>query len=69
MPDAGRYDGILGVMLAIAVVTLASLAGLGALGAHLGGASVSRAVGRVTLGGMLALAVTAGIGHLLGLAL
>jgi VIT1/CCC1 family predicted Fe2+/Mn2+ transporter len=52
----------------IAVVTLASLAGLGALGGRLGGASMMRAALRVTVGGALAMAVTAGIGRLLGVA-
>lgn len=49
----------------IAVVCLASLAALGGLGGHLGGASKARAALRVTLGGALAMAVTAGIGLLL----
>lgn len=53
-------------MPTIAGVTLVSLAGLGALGGYLGGASVLRASLRVTLGGALAMAVTAAIGHLLG---
>ena len=53
-------------MYAIAVVTLVSLASLGALGGKLGGASVARATLRVTVGGALAMAVTAGIGRLLG---
>ncbi len=50
----------------IAAVTLASLALLGAIGGKLGGASMLRASLRVTIGGALAMAVTAGIGHLLG---
>lgn len=54
-------------MPAIAGVTLVSLASLGALGGYLGGASVLRASLRVTLGGALAMAVTAGVGHLLGI--
>ncbi|HTR50118.1 MAG TPA: VIT family protein [Kofleriaceae bacterium] len=53
-------------LVAIAVVTLASLAALGVVGARLGGAAVGRAALRVTVGGGLALAVTAGIGRLLG---
>jgi VIT1/CCC1 family predicted Fe2+/Mn2+ transporter len=52
---------------AIAAVSLASLAGLGALGGHLGGAPLARAMLRVTLGGALAMAVTAVIGRLLGI--
>jgi VIT1/CCC1 family predicted Fe2+/Mn2+ transporter len=50
----------------IAVFSLVSLAVLGALGGHLGGAPVARASLRVTLGGALAMAVTAAIGLLLG---
>jgi VIT1/CCC1 family predicted Fe2+/Mn2+ transporter len=50
----------------IAAVSLASLGALGALGAHLGGAPLGRAALRVTLGGALAMAVTAAIGRLLG---
>jgi VIT1/CCC1 family predicted Fe2+/Mn2+ transporter len=51
----------------IGAVTLASLASLGALGGYLGGAPKVRASLRVTIGGALAMAVTAGIGHLLGM--
>ena len=51
---------------AIAVVSLLSLGALGALGGHLGGAPMLRASLRVTLGGALAMAVTAAIGRLLG---
>ncbi len=52
----------------IVVITLASLACLGALGGRLGGAPMLRAALRVTGGGALAMAVTAGIGRLLGVA-
>jgi vacuolar iron transporter family protein len=55
-------------IVAIAGVTLVSLGTLGWLGGRLGGASVGRAALRVTLGGALAMAVTAGIGRLLGIA-
>lgn len=55
-------------LVAIAVVTLVSLGALGLLGGRLGGASVGRAALRVTLGGALAMAITAGIGRLLGIA-
>lgn len=54
------------VLVSIPAVSLAALAGLGALGAYLGGASLLRPTLRVTLGGGLAMAVTAGIGRLLG---
>ena len=55
-------------LVAIAAVTLVSLGGLGMLGGRLGGASVGRAALRVTLGGALAMTITAGIGRLLGVA-
>jgi VIT1/CCC1 family predicted Fe2+/Mn2+ transporter len=51
---------------AMAMSSLASLAVLGALGGRLGGAPMGRAALRVTLGGGLAMAVTAAIGHLFG---
>ncbi len=50
----------------IAAVSLLSLALLGAVGGRLGGAPLVRAALRVTLGGALAMAVTAAIGHLFG---
>jgi VIT1/CCC1 family predicted Fe2+/Mn2+ transporter len=50
----------------IAAFSLVSLAALGALGGHLGGAPLGRAALRVTLGGTLAMTVTALIGHILG---
>jgi VIT1/CCC1 family predicted Fe2+/Mn2+ transporter len=54
-------------MVTIFGVTVASLAALGAVGGYLGGASKLRASVRVTLGGALAMAVTAAIGHVLGI--
>lgn len=51
---------------AIGTISLASLAVLGAIGGHLGGAPVCRASLRVTLGGVVAMAMTAVIGWLLG---
>jgi VIT1/CCC1 family predicted Fe2+/Mn2+ transporter len=54
---------------AIAAVSLITLAGLGAFGGHLGGAPVSRAALRVTIGGALAMAVTAAIGRIFGVAM
>jgi VIT1/CCC1 family predicted Fe2+/Mn2+ transporter len=51
----------------IAALSLVSLAALGALGGHLGGAPMAGASLRVTLGGALAMAVTAVIGRLLGI--
>jgi VIT1/CCC1 family predicted Fe2+/Mn2+ transporter len=50
----------------IATFSLASLAALGAFGGHLGGAPPGRAALRVTLGGALAMTVTAIIGRILG---
>ena len=52
----------------IAASSLVSLAVLGAFGGHLGGAPVGRAALRVTLGGALAMTVTALIGRILGVA-
>jgi VIT1/CCC1 family predicted Fe2+/Mn2+ transporter len=60
-PPAGR-------ILIVAAFSLASLAALGAIGGHLGGAPICRASLRVTLGGAFAMAVAAGIGRLLGAA-
>jgi len=51
---------------AIAVVSLMSLSALGAFGGHIGGAPLGRAALRVTIGGGLAMVVTAAIGRLLG---
>jgi VIT1/CCC1 family predicted Fe2+/Mn2+ transporter len=53
----------------IATLSLVSLAALGALGGHLGGAPLVRASLRVTLGGASAMAVTAAIGRLLGISM
>jgi VIT1/CCC1 family predicted Fe2+/Mn2+ transporter len=53
---------------AIATVSLASLAGLGALGGYTGGAPMLKAALRVAIGGGVAMATTALIGHLLGVA-
>ena len=50
----------------IAAASLVSLAVLGALGGHLGGAPMLRASLRVTIGGATAMAVTAAIGRVLG---
>ncbi len=51
---------------AISATSIVCLAALGALGAYLGGAPIGRAALRVTVGGGLAMAVTALIGLLLG---
>ena len=47
-------------------VTLASLAGLGALGAQAGGAPILPATARVLFWGAAAMAITAGVGRLFG---
>jgi vacuolar iron transporter family protein len=51
---------------AVAVSALIALVALGVAGARAGGASMPRAAIRVSLGGGLAMAVTAGVGHLVG---
>jgi vacuolar iron transporter family protein len=56
-------------ILAIAALSLVSLAALGAFGGHLGGAPLGRAALRVTLGGAFAMAVTAAIGRIFGVAM
>jgi VIT1/CCC1 family predicted Fe2+/Mn2+ transporter len=56
-------------VLVIATLSLASLAALGAFGGYLGGASPLRAGLRVVIGGSLAMAVTALIGRVLGVAI
>jgi VIT1/CCC1 family predicted Fe2+/Mn2+ transporter len=56
-------------MVLIATVSLLSLALLGALGGRLGGAPTGLAALRVTIGGGVAMAVTAAIGRLLGVSL
>jgi VIT1/CCC1 family predicted Fe2+/Mn2+ transporter len=53
---------------ACVIVTLLALAGLGALGARLGGAPAGRAVARVVFWGAVAMAATSGIGALVGAA-
>lgn len=50
----------------IAALSLVSLAVLGAVGGHLGGAPLGRAALRVTIGGALAMIVTAVVGRLVG---
>jgi VIT1/CCC1 family predicted Fe2+/Mn2+ transporter len=51
----------------IAALSLLSLGSLGTFGAHLGGAPILPAALRVTVGGALAMATTAAIGHLVGM--
>jgi VIT1/CCC1 family predicted Fe2+/Mn2+ transporter len=50
----------------VSVTSLVSLACLGALAAHVGGASVAKGTIRVALWGALSMAVTAGVGALFG---
>lgn len=54
------------IVPAVVVVTLVSLAILGALGAHAGGAPLLPAALRVLFWGAAAMAITAGVGHLFG---
>lgn len=56
------------LIFAVVVTTLIALAGLGALGAIAGGAALLPATLRVVLWGGLAMAVTAGVGRLFGVA-
>ena len=52
----------------LASVSLVSLGSLGALGARLGGAPALRAAVRVSVGGLVAMGVSAAVGRLLGVA-
>lgn len=54
------------IIPAVVASTLVSLAGLGALGAHAGGAPKLRATARVLFWGAAAMAITAGVGHIFG---
>lgn len=54
------------IIPAVSATSLVCLAALGAVGARAGGANVWKAMARVTLWGILALVVTAGIGRLFG---
>lgn len=53
----------------VIAVSIAALIGLGGLGARLGGAPIGRAITRVALGGAAAMALTIGIGELVGMSL
>lgn len=54
------------IIPAVVITTLACLAGLGAVGAHVGGAPKLPATGRVLFWGAAAMAITAGVGRLFG---
>ena len=54
---------------AIAAVSLVTLASLGSFGGHLGGAPMGRAALRVVIGGAWAMAITAAIGRIFGVAM
>ena len=56
------------LVASVAVVSLVCLAVLGVLGARAGGAPIGPSLLRVTFWGVLAMAVTAGAGRLLGTA-
>ena len=64
----GVFGGSIRVVACV-VVTMLALAGLGALGARLGGAPELRAVVRVVFWGAVAMAATAAIGALVGSAI
>ena len=55
--------------LLVSLGSLAFLGALGALGARVGGANIARATIRVTFWGTFAMALTAGIGALVGKAI
>ncbi|MFS4437289.1 VIT family protein [Paracoccaceae bacterium GXU_MW_L88] len=55
-----------GVIPAVLIVTLLALGLLGATGARIGGAPMLRAIGRVMIWGVLAMALTAFVGRLFG---
>ncbi|MDM7255602.1 MAG: VIT1/CCC1 transporter family protein, partial [Paracoccus sp. (in: a-proteobacteria)] len=57
------------IVATVLVVTLMALALLGAAGARTGGAPMGRAIGRVVIWGVFAMAVTWGIGRLFGVAI
>jgi VIT1/CCC1 family predicted Fe2+/Mn2+ transporter len=54
------------LVLTVPLASLLFLALLGAIGARTGGANIWRATARVTFWGAFAMALTAGIGKLLG---
>jgi VIT1/CCC1 family predicted Fe2+/Mn2+ transporter len=53
----------------IAVIVLVLLALLGGIAAGVGGAPVPKGILRVTFWGLVAMGITAGVGHLFGAAL
>jgi VIT1/CCC1 family predicted Fe2+/Mn2+ transporter len=56
------------LVVAVSVASLLFLALLGAIGARTGGADVVKATARVTFWGALAMALTAGVGAVFGVA-
>jgi vacuolar iron transporter family protein len=54
------------LVICVAVGSLLFLALLGAVGARAGGAAIGRPILRVTFWGAMAMAITAGIGRLVG---
>jgi VIT1/CCC1 family predicted Fe2+/Mn2+ transporter len=59
---------VTGLTWAVSAASLAFLALLGAVGAQVGGAGVVKATVRVTFWGAFAMALTAGVGALFGVA-
>jgi VIT1/CCC1 family predicted Fe2+/Mn2+ transporter len=69
VPLIAAYLAPIGVLIpVVVVVTLIALTGLGALGAVAGGAAIGPASMRVVVWGGLAMAVTAAVGRLFGVA-
>lgn len=69
VPLAAAYLAPAGMIIPVVlVVTVFALAALGALGARAGAAPMLRAVARVVFWGVFAMAVTAGVGTLFGVA-
>lgn len=66
---AGTVASSANRVTSIVVVAVVALAALGATGARLGGGVVSRAALRVLVGGGLAMAVSLGVGRLVGVAM
>ena len=70
----GAFPPILAVMLApaswviwaVGISTIVVLAVLGAMGAKAGGANIGRGMARVTFWGIVAMAITSGVGYLFG---
>ncbi len=56
------------IIYAVVITTIVFLALLGAMGAKAGGAPIAKATLRVTFWGAIAMAITAGVGYVFGVA-